>query len=161
MERKDRGPSKATGAKWLRNLNNIKSEILLTKCTTLQKITAKYSMDSYWIGFLYKNNIVYKDESGFLKWNEKIPPTVLLINKFRNYKKQKINQKPSMIKNQKEMQSPTPPPVKKRGSYKKTTKPKVAIEKPKVAIEKPKTQIVFSEPIKKVGLIRSFWRWLY
>jgi hypothetical protein len=150
MERKDR----ATTAKWLRNLNNIKSEILLTKCTILQKITAKYSMDNKWGSFLYKNNIVYKDESGFLKWNEKIPPSVLLINKFRDYKKQKVNQYPSTIKKQKEMQSPTPPPVKKRGSYKKTTKPKVTIEK-------PKTKIVLSDSTKKVGLIRSFWRWLY
>ena len=155
MERKDRRESKVVTAKWLRNLNNIKSEIFLTKCTTLQKIMAKYSMDSCWIGFLYSNNIVYKGEDGFLKWNEKIPVTVLLINKFRDYRNQKVNQYPSTIKKQKEMQSPTPPPpIKKRGSYKKTIEPKVTIEK-------PKTQIVFSAPIKKVGLIRSFWRWLY
>ena len=151
--RKDRGPSKETTAKWLRNLKNIRSEIILTKCTSLQKINAKYSMDSYWIGFLYFNNIVYKDELGFLNWNEKIPPTVLLINKFRDYKKQKINQKPSMIKNQKEMKSiQIPPEIKK--PIRKTTKEKVAIEN-------SKTQIVFSDPVKKVGLIRSFWRWLY
>ena len=116
---------------------------------------------------IYKNlKTVYKENKNW-KWNEKIPISNSLINSFRLFVSESLQEgtlfkKNTNIKtennnnlNQKEMQSPTPaPPVKKRGSYKKTTKPKVAIEK-------PKTQIVFSDPIKKVGLIRSFWRWLY
>jgi hypothetical protein len=167
-KRKDRGPSKKTTNRWLKNLRNIKNEIDLKNHTSLQILTSVHEINNYWVTFLYKKNIVYKGEDGFLKWNEKIPVTVLLINSFRLFFEEcKLNRKSKhLIKlnnnlNQKEMQSPTPPPVKKRGSYKKTTKPKVAIEKPKVTIEKPKTQIVLSDSIKKVGLIRSFWRWLY
>jgi hypothetical protein len=130
-------------AKWLRNLNNIKSEILLSKYTTLQKITAKHNMSNYWGSFLYSNNIVYKDESGFLKWNEKIPITVLLIKKFRIYKKQKVNHHPSIIKKQQEMKSIQKPLAPK--TRKKRT--------PAVVIEQT--------PQPQVGLIRKFLRWLY
>lgn len=161
--RKKRVVSKEITAKWFKNLNLIKNEINSNQHGGLQFLVSKYKIHTYWGTFLYKNNIVYRDELGFLKWNEKIPVTVMLIDSFRLYlqdtnlklKSKKI-QELNNIK-QKEMQTPLPPSppiVKKRGSYKKTTKQTIAVKE-------QKTQIASNDKIKEVGLIRRFWKWLY
>ena len=138
-------PQKATTLKWFNALNEIKNELNNNNHVTFQEFLSKHNISALWRTFLLNNNILYK-ENGFYKWNEKIPVSYKLIEKFRNFV-----HKENYIKYNKEtpnlfnMPSSAKPPQPK---IRKTRTPKVEVQ----VKDKPKSEL---------GLIRSFFKWLW
>lgn len=131
-------------AEWMLNLQEIK-EILennnLTKITTL--IRSKFKANE-WHGFLVNNNIIVK-QNGFYKWNEKIPVSFKIIEKYRKIQHEK-NKTKKLISNKKYNmpQTPLPKPPKNR----KTRMPKIEFQ-------------VNNKPKSELGVIRRFLKWLW
>jgi hypothetical protein len=129
---------------WMLTLKEIQ-EILennnLTKITTL--IRSKLKANE-WHGFLINNKIIVK-ENGFYRWNEKTPVSFKIIEKYRRIQHEK-NKTKKLIANKKYNmpQSPLPPPPK----VTKTRTPKVKVQ-------------VSTKQKSELGLIRSFFKWLW
>lgn len=79
-----RKPSKKTAINWIKNLEEVKDEITKNNYKYLTNLLREKKMSHIWLPFLKENNIIYLD-GGFLKWNEKIPITYKLIEKFRKH----------------------------------------------------------------------------
>ena len=126
-----------TDKKYLKSLECIKEILSSSNNKSIYQLVDNQRINAYWSRFLVRHKVVYL-ENGFYRWNEKIPPSSKLVQKFREeftlaYKKYKTPQEMKSI--------PLPPPPKTR---------------------KRKTTVVFSDkPEPQVGLIRKFLRWLY
>jgi hypothetical protein len=138
-------PQKATTLKWFNALNEIKNELDNNNHVTFQEFISKHNISALWRTFLLSNNILYK-ENGFYKWNDKIPVSYKLIEKFRNFV-----HKENYIKYNKETpnlfdmpQTPLPKPPKTR----KTRTPKVEVQ-------------VKDNTKSDLGVIRKFFKWLW
>jgi hypothetical protein len=70
--------------KYLRFLEDLQYELNHTNTKSLKKIISRYRVTTQWGVFLNRNKIVYKNSKGYYKWNDKIPASIQLINKFRN-----------------------------------------------------------------------------
>jgi translation elongation factor EF-G len=70
--------------KYLRFLEDLQYELNHTNTKSLKKIISRYRVTTQWGVFLNQNKIVYKNSKGYYKWNDKIPASIQLINKFRN-----------------------------------------------------------------------------
>ncbi len=133
-----RANSKETTKKWIKSLNEIKQELSENNHERITKIIQSKSISHSWHGFLSSNNIIYKNEFGFYKWNDKIPVTAKLTDKYRLYADEyslRLKQQPTLF------------------DKSKTNKRR------KVNVEfKDKQQ-------QELGLIRrfwrKFWRWIY
>ncbi len=80
-----RNNSNKTTLKWIKSLNEIKQELSENNHKIITKIIQSKSISCSWHGFLSSNNIIYKNEFGFYKWNDKIPVTAKLTDKYRLY----------------------------------------------------------------------------
>ena len=121
--------------KYLEFLNFLKNEINNKQINSLSEIMTEKKVSRNWGTFLRQNNIIFKSESGFYYWNEKIPVSIKIVNKFK-HQKQILNKKliqknqTTIVFNEKEI---------------------------KKSVDKFK-------PIKteqKVGVIRKFLKWLW
>ena len=126
-----------TDKKYLKALECIKEILSSSNNKSIYQLVDNQKINAYWSRFLVRHKVVYL-ENGFYRWNEKIPPSSKLVQKFRDeftlaYKKYKTPQE------MKSIQTPLAPKTRKR-----------------------KTTVVFSDkPEPQVGLIRKFLRWLY
>jgi hypothetical protein len=126
-----------TDKKYLKALECIKEILSSSNNKSIYQLVDNQRINAYWSRFLVRHKVVYL-ENGFYRWNEKIPPSSKLVQKFREeftlaYKKYKTPQEMKSIQ--------TPPEIKRR---KRT---------PAVVVEQT--------PQPQVGLIRKFLRWLY
>jgi hypothetical protein len=120
--------------KYEKYLPHIKLVIDSGNLTKIYNVFKEYGITNSWITFLKKTNVIYKDQNGFYRWDEKTPVTKKLIEDFRNYKFD-INQE-----------------------YRIKIKPietNLFTEIKKVRKPKQKTKP------EKVGLIRRFIKWIY
>jgi hypothetical protein len=133
-----------TAKNWLNTLQELKYKIDNNKVITIHDYLADKSISRCWSTFLKQNKIIYK-ENGYYKWNDKIPVSHKLINKFREY----VNDKNIKYNNQQQNlfnmpQTPLPPPPK----VTKTRTPKVEVQ-------------LNNEPKSELGVIRKFLKWLW
>jgi hypothetical protein len=153
-----RNPSKKTAINWIKNLEEVKDEITKNNNKYLTNLLREKKMSHIWHPFLKENNIIYLD-GGFLKWNEKIPITYKLIEKFRKhlYYYNNVKHPPKKRQIQAKLnfdmpQTPLPPKPKTRTkSYQDKMKEKVNNAK---QVNKPTKQ-------NKLGIIRRFLKWLW
>ncbi len=138
-----RRPAKKTTKIWIESLNEIKSIIDLGNEVSIHRLLRAKNISNRWLPFLKENNIVFK-QNGYYKWNDKIPVSYKLIERFREYSKS-INlinkkQQPNLFN----MQTPLPKPPK----VTKTRTPKIEFQ----VNDKPKSEL---------GVIRRFLKWLW
>jgi competence CoiA-like predicted nuclease len=123
--------------KYEKYLPQIKLLIDSGNLTQIYNVFKEYGITNSWITFLKKTNVIYKDQNGFYKWNEKIPVTKKLIEAFRNYKFE-VNQE-----------------------YRIKTKPietNLFTEIKKDPVKRNTKQ----KPVpQEIGLIRRFIKWIY
>ena len=108
------------------NRNNIKS---------IYKLVDDQKINAYWSRFLVKHNIVYM-ENGFFRWNEKIPPSSKLVQKFREeftikYKRYKIPKQQIPVEIKRRKRNPV------------------------------EVTVINDQPRAELGLIRRFLKWIY
>jgi hypothetical protein len=133
-----------TTKKYIDVLNKVKEEINKYDYHTIHPLIESYKITRYWVMFLKQKNVTYYQD-GFVKWNEKIPVSIKLIDEFRKFQTE-IN-KANTIRRK---QTQTPQEMK---SIQIPLEIKRRRRTPAVVIEQtPQTQ---------VGLIRKFLRWLY
>jgi hypothetical protein len=86
--------------KYLNFLYNLKNHLENNNVSHLNKAIYNYNVNMEWPKFLTENNIVYKDAS-FYKWNDKIPVSIKIVNKFREHRhKNYVNLKNNKISKQ-------------------------------------------------------------
>ena len=129
-----------TTKKWIKVLSNLKKELDSTKRDTIRDLLMAQNVTHFWQTFLREHNVILVGEDGYWKWNEKIPVSVKLIEKFRE------RQKYQNMKNSKSEKT-----IKKFNNIKQPIK---TIKETKVIIDRV-------NEVEKIGLIRKFWRWLY
>lgn len=126
-----------TNKRWVKFLNDLKLELNKNNYKLIYPIVDRYNVSSYWSIFLDSNKIVYKNEFGFYKWNDKIPISIKLIEKYRKYMKE-IN-----------------------SNSRKNKKQLTLFDKPKVN-KTQKVQVEFyDKPKNELGIIRKFFKWLW
>lgn len=124
--------------KWLESLNLINKYLNENNITNLNLMVSKLHIGTRVTTFLKRKNILYKNESGFYKWNDKIPISVKIIDSYRKWQ---------LVQNNK---------------Y-KDERNKIVVKSEKVIKVKPK---LIHESHKKtntqeIGLIRKFLKWIY
>jgi hypothetical protein len=127
-----------TQLKYEEFLKELKHETEINKVKSLSLYSKKYGINNFITTFLIKNNVLFKNENGFYKWNEKIPISIKLISKFRIFAYEAN--------------------LKCRGKN-KFVKPKektIVNYKPKL-----KTPIVKNNNEEQIGIIRKFLKWIY
>ena len=133
-----------TAKNWLNALHELKYLIDNNKVSKIHGYLTDKSISRSWNTFLQTNKIIYK-ENGFYKWNDKIPVSHKLINKFREYvieKNRKYNKQQPNLFNMPQTPLPKPPKVIK------TRTPKVEVH-------------VNNNPKSELGVIRKFFKWLW
>ena len=125
--------SKKTTLKWIERLNEIKQELTDNNHNRVTKIIKSKSISNSWHGFLSNNNIIYRNEFGYYKWNDKIPITYKLIEKYRAYVDE----------------------------YSLNLKQPTLFDKPKTSKTRNVLFEFKDKPKEQIGLIRRFWRWIY
>ena len=133
-----------TTKKYIDVLNKVKEEINKYDYNTIHPLIESYKITRYWVMFLKQKNVTYYQD-GFVKWNEKIPVSIKLIDEFRKFQTQ-INKANTIRRKQKQ----TPQEMK---SIQIPTEIKRRRRTPSVVVEQT--------PQPQVGLIRRFLRWLY
>jgi hypothetical protein len=133
-----------TTKKYIDVLNKVKEEINKYDYHTIHPLIESYKITRYWVMFLKQKNVTYYQD-GFVKWNEKIPVSIKLIDEFRKFQTE-IN-KANTIRRK---QTQTPQEMK-------------SIQIPLEIKRRRRTPAVVIEqtPQPQVGLIRKFLRWLY
>ena len=76
---------KETTKNWITLLNDLKQSLENKNYKFLTSIIRNNNASSYWGTFLKDNRIIYKNEQGYYKWNEKVPISIKLINAYRQY----------------------------------------------------------------------------
>lgn len=143
---------KETTKNWLNVLHEFKYLIDNTEVSEISSYLMGKSISRSWSTFLQTNKIIYR-ENGVYKWNDKIPVSHKLIERFREYVNKK-NRKYIIDKNTKynkqepnlfDMpQTPLPKPPK----FRKTRTPKVEVQ-------------FNNNPKSELGVIRKFFKWLW
>ena len=65
-----------TQLKYEEFLKELKHETEINKVKSLSLYSKKYGINNFITTFLIKNNVLFKNENGFYKWNEKIPISI-------------------------------------------------------------------------------------
>ena len=142
--KRTRRPAQKTTKIWIESLNEIKSLIDFGNVISIHSLLRQKNISNRWLTFLRENNIVFK-QNGYYKWNDKIPVSHKLINKFREYVNDKNikynNQQPNLFDMP---QTPLPKPPKVR----KTRVPKIEFQ-------------INDKPNNELGVIRRFLKWLW
>lgn len=120
--------------KWVSGLLAIKQELETKEINSLTKLFRIYKLYHNWRTWLLKNNVIIRKENRYY-WNEKIPVSIKLINKYRLDEKNKIKKTKVNFKTN-------------NNSIKKVASPKIK-----------------NKPIQtnkdEVGIIRKFLKWLW
>jgi hypothetical protein len=124
-----RVPSKEASDNWIKQLMIIKEEINIGDKIHLYRLIRNKNISTDWGQFLINHKIVYK-ENGFLKWNERVPITIKLVEVFRKWVKNKK-------RNIKSILLPQPPKFDQQEI-------------------KQQQEIILTKQTQKYGLIRSF-----
>ena len=143
---------KETTKNWLNALHELKYLIDNTEVSKINSYLMGKSISRSWNTFLQTNKIIYK-ENGVYKWNDKIPVSYKLIERFREYvnkknrkyiidKNTKYNKQQPNLFNMPQTPLPKPPKVIK------TRTPKVEVH-------------VNNNPKSELGVIRKFFKWLW
>jgi len=80
-----RTTKKETTKNWIILLNDLKDSLDNKNYKQLTSIIRDNNASSYWGTFLKENKIIYKNEFGYYKWNQKIPISIKIINGYRQY----------------------------------------------------------------------------
>ena len=126
--------------KWIESLGKFRTYVSENNEGSRNMLCFYTNLSETWGRFLFEKNVIYGDENGFYRWNEKIPITMSLITSYRNWNKEiRIIKKHKTPKEMKSIQKP-PAPNRRRRT-------------PSIVVEQT--------PQSQVGLIRKFLRWLY
>ena len=143
---------KTQGIKYYNFLLNLKYELDNKKNVSVYNFCRLHSVSGTFSTFLKNNNVVFKDANGYYIWNNKIPVTKLLIQKFRSYVSQQRRIERSKVNN------------KIYNADLKVVKdePKLIKQRSKVHnIGKEETKVIYSVQKQEIGLIRKFLKWIY
>ena len=123
---------------WLESLNGINQYLNENDITSLNLICPKLSVGTRIVTFLKLKNIVYRNEFGFYKWNDKIPVSIKIVDAYRKYQ------------------------LKKNMLY-RDRNPKVQVDTKKVIKVEPKLirENYRNTNTQEIGLIRKFLKWIY
>lgn len=123
---------------WLESLNLIYQYLNENDLTSLNTICPKISVGTRIMTFLKLKNIVYKNEFGFYKWNDKIPISIKIVDSYRKYQS-------------------------KKNMLYRDRKNKVKIDTEKVIKVEPKLirENYKNMNTQEIGLIRKFLKWIY
>lgn len=131
--------NKGVHAKWINALSAVKQELETKEISVIQNLITKYNLSTHWSSWLIKNNIIVR-LNGIYHWNEKIPVSSKIINKYR--KDESIRQAIYYAKHIE----------KKKNEQNILIKPVVS-------------QNIKNEPIQinkdDIGIIRKFLKWLW
>jgi uncharacterized protein YerC len=145
-----------TSKKWILALNEVKNELNGTNTQTVYQIIQSKKISNLWLPFLRKNNIIIL-ENNFYKWNNKIPITAKLVDKFREYqdeyakihiqkRKQRFNVQEYLTKNSQVVEL-----IKQGKTFRQirleTNKSNSSISKIKTLLESQKTPFI---PLPKI-----------
>jgi hypothetical protein len=142
MKRQENNISK-TKVKYLTFLEDLKYQLDNNNNTGLRIFLLKHKVTNSWSAFLNKNGIVYKNSFGYYEWNDKIPPSIKIVNKFMEYSTE-YNSTYNIEMKQKHIN-------KNRIDSKKVIK-----VEPKLIRENHK-----NTNTQEIGLIRKFLKWIY
>lgn len=143
MKRTRRTAQKTTKI-WIESLNEIKSLIDFGNVISIHSLLRQKNITNRWLPFLKENNIVFK-QNGYYKWNEKIPVSHKLIERFREYSKSINLMNRKQQSNLFDMLTLARP---KPSNIRKTREQKIKFQ----LNEKPKSEL---------GIIRKFLKWLW
>ena len=143
MKRTRRTAQKTTKI-WIESLNEIKSLIDFGNVISIHSLLRQKNITNRWLTFLKENNIVFK-QNGYYKWNEKIPVSHKLIERFREYSKSINLMNRKQQSNLFDMLTLARP---KPSNIRKTREQKIKFQ----LNEKPKSEL---------GIIRKFLKWLW
>jgi hypothetical protein len=127
---------KETTKNWITLLNDLKQSLENKNYKYLTSIIRNNNASSYWGTFLKDNKIIYKNEQGYYKWNEKVPISIKLINAYRRY---------SSTMNKKD----------KKIAFDLFSSENIKQEAKKVEVK------FYKEKKNDLGLIRKFLKWLW
>jgi hypothetical protein len=137
-------------------LNEVKEKIDKNSVKSLHDLLRKHNVSNDWNTFLKLYNIVYKNKNGFFEWNQSIPVSIKLVEKYRAYKSE-LNKKYRVNNNQSEIKFDMnyieiPAEIKaKARAESKTRATKVNNAK---QLNTPTQQ-------NEYGIIRKFLKWLW
>jgi hypothetical protein len=163
-------PYQKTNNKYYNFLLDFKTRTYSNNISSLTEFLAKQKMNKAFGTFLIKNNIIYKDQNGFYKWNEKFTLSMDLIDKYRNQYKpvytyyNKAKQNKQQLETQPELQFDMnyieiPAEIKaKARAESKTRTTKVKVQEP---INIPTQQNEYGLIRKFLKLIWTFLKWLW
>lgn len=123
---------------WIESLHGINQYLNENDITNLNIICPKLSVGTRVTTFLKISNIVYKNEYGFYKWNDKIPVSVKIVESYRKYQ----HKKNSLYRD-------------KNNKVQVDTKKVIQIQ-PKLIRENHR-----NTNTQEIGLIRKFLKWIY
>ena len=131
-----------TTIKYMKFLHGLKSDLNEYDITNFRTMSSKYSVTNMWCTFLKNNGIIYNNENGYIKWNDKIPVSTKIVEKFKEYM-QSFNM------------------INYPNAYSKKFKAKIDAKKvikvePKLIHESHK-----NTNTQEIGLIRKFLKWIY
>jgi hypothetical protein len=130
--------NKNTTVDYLNFLKDLEYELNSFNHKSIIKFPIKHAITKTWTGFLISNNIIFKDEFGCYRWNQKIPVTVKIVNQFRKQTSEYHN-------------------LRKLTINKTTGQQKINF---KAAPKLPRKDLKNTNK-QEVGLIRRFLKWIY
>lgn len=147
--------SGGTTIKYLNFLNRVQTDLKEYDIANLYVLTYKYKVTNRWTTWLKENNVVYVNELGLYKWNDKIPVSIKLIDSFRKYNSRyNIKHTPSAFTEEFKNKMDSEKVIK--------AKPKNRIEvKYSDILEKPVSKNYKNTNTQEIGLIRKFLKWIY
>lgn len=152
-----------TTKQWMVYLYDLKHQIDNSNVKNLAIIARKHQIDTKLGQFLKKSKVIYKNNSGYYSWNEKIPVSIRLINAYRKEQYKKNTRKNSIKKHlnpnnqiQQELNLLIESQKTKKIPVSKVNTKKVIKVPPKMIREDFK-----NTDKQELGLIRRFLKWIY
>jgi hypothetical protein len=78
-----RKPSNSTTSHYLNFLKDLEYELNSFNHKNIARFPIKHSVTKAWPSFLINKKIIYKDNYGCYRWNEKIPASIKIVSQFR------------------------------------------------------------------------------
>ena len=89
-----------TTKQWMIYLQDVKYQLDNFKIGVITDFAKKYQIDTKLGQFLKQSNVIYKDDFGYYRWNEKIPVSIKIINAYRKEQnKRNVGKKLRRIQN--------------------------------------------------------------
>jgi hypothetical protein len=152
-----------TTKQWMVYLYDLKNQMDNSNVKNLAIISKKHRVDTKLGQFLNKSKIISKDNSGYYRWNQKIPVSIRLINAYRK-EQFKRNVSKYRVKKHLNSNNQIQQELNLLIESKKTKNiPVSKVNSKKVIKVTPK---MIREDLKntdkqELGLIRKFLKWIY